>query len=581
MLDIRRLSLSQVTTTVVYLLALLFCTSANTWVADPDVYVVILACGLLPLLSYRGKSQQLFLTRLDGVALLCFGYLICRQLFIKDGLQEDYVVSLVCCGLLYIFLRARPITPNTFAYLILMGLYLELGLVLWNLFTPDQPWRSLKGSFYNSGVLAIFLALASPTLMHLLFSSSRKSIVFFLSLTGTIGVLIVSLLLPSRTALLLELAAVGLGFIRKAPNVKKRILTTFILSLIFGLSLVSIATLVKTDSSNGRVLIWKVSSGMIQDHPTLGIGLGGFAVQYSNYQASYFRNRPTQISHYGQLADITFYAFNEYLQLTVETGLIGLSFILSLLIYAIFTGFKRSSVEGLYADTLLLGAIAAGFYYAFHVLPILMIMVICLAGISSAASPRLFRLGYSYPYFLLAAAAMSSLTEVYGIGQYRVYQKWSKAAGLVLENEDQAVSLYDQVLPQLSHKGTFLFNYGAELYEMGRYAKALKILEMARGRFTHINLYLYLGKTYERLGNYEQTNACYQYLIDLVPNRFYPRYFLAKLEFDAGHLEASKRNAMAILVMPVKIPSNDVTVIKEEMRSLIQQIQRQQEIPNE
>lgn len=61
---------------------------------------------------------------------------------------------------------------------------------------------------------------------------------------------------------------------------------------------------------------------------------------------------------------------------------------------------------------------------------------------------------------------------------------------MILESEDKALESYRQLMPALKFKGTFLFNYGAELYEMGRYREAALVLGMAKEKFNHINLYL-------------------------------------------------------------------------------------------
>jgi O-antigen ligase len=46
----------------------------------------------------------------------------------------------------------------------------------------------------------------------------------------------------------------------------------------------------KKDSTNGRLLIWKVSSEMIKDKPVLGHGINTFQAKYMDYQSQYFEN---------------------------------------------------------------------------------------------------------------------------------------------------------------------------------------------------------------------------------------------------------------------------------------------------
>lgn len=78
----------------------------------------------------------------------------------------------------------------------------------------------------------------------------------------------------------------------------------------------------KQGSADGRLLIWKVSAGMIKDKPIFGHGTDKFAADYMNYQAAYFKPNPDVPE--AMQADNVSYAYNELLKLTVEKGLIGL-----------------------------------------------------------------------------------------------------------------------------------------------------------------------------------------------------------------------------------------------------------------
>jgi len=86
----------------------------------------------------------------------------------------------------------------------------------------------------------------------------------------------------------------------------------------------------KKGSAEGRRLIWKVSTEMIKDKPMWGHGFDGFIANYMDYQATYFNNNPE--SKEAMVAGDTNYAFNEFVQLTVENGLIGLLLVLLILI---------------------------------------------------------------------------------------------------------------------------------------------------------------------------------------------------------------------------------------------------------
>jgi O-antigen polymerase len=66
----------------------------------------------------------------------------------------------------------------------------------------------------------------------------------------------------------------------------------------------------REDSANGRLLVWKVTAGMIGDKPLLGFGYKGFQAHYMDYQAHYFTKHPQ--SQYQQLANNIKHPFNPH-----------------------------------------------------------------------------------------------------------------------------------------------------------------------------------------------------------------------------------------------------------------------------
>ena len=78
---------------------------------------------------------------------------------------------------------------------------------------------------------------------------------------------------------------------------------------------------VKKDSADGRILILQCCWDMIKERPILGHGFGAFEAHYMDYQAAYFALHPN--SHYSILADNVKHAFNEFIMILVEFGIVG------------------------------------------------------------------------------------------------------------------------------------------------------------------------------------------------------------------------------------------------------------------
>lgn len=84
----------------------------------------------------------------------------------------------------------------------------------------------------------------------------------------------------------------------------------------------SLAFIVKGDSTLGRILIYKVSLEMFLNNIWNGVGIGNFQIKYGLYQAKYFEKGFFTTKEF-LLADNVFFAFNDYWQFIIETGLIG------------------------------------------------------------------------------------------------------------------------------------------------------------------------------------------------------------------------------------------------------------------
>jgi len=55
----------------------------------------------------------------------------------------------------------------------------------------------------------------------------------------------------------------------------------------------------------------------------------------------------------------------------------------------------------------------------------------------------------------------------------------------------------------------------------------------------------------------------------MLPNRFYPKYLLAKLYAASGNMEAAVRMAEELLAKKVKVGSRAIDEMKKEMQILI------------
>jgi O-antigen ligase len=151
---------------------------------------------------------------------------------------------------------------------------------------------------------------------------------------------------------------------------KKCIWTTgcvFVLALL--LALAGIYYL-KKDSADGRLLTWKVSISLVAKHP-FGVGLGNFSGSYGHEQAAYFASGKGSEQE-ELLAGNPDYAFNEFLQILIESGIVSFLLFIFIVLQAFRSLIKKHA--GM-AGALVALLVFACFSYPFSILPFLIVLV--------------------------------------------------------------------------------------------------------------------------------------------------------------------------------------------------------------
>lgn len=114
-------------------------------------------------------------------------------------------------------------------------------------------------------------------------------------------------------------AIMALSLFHFLPKRRKAILRVAVVSLLI---LLPSLYILKKDSADGRLLIWRCGVDMVLDKPLFGHGTEAFRAHYMDYQADFFKQHPN--SHFAVLADNVQQPFNEYLGLAIHHGLAGL-----------------------------------------------------------------------------------------------------------------------------------------------------------------------------------------------------------------------------------------------------------------
>lgn len=209
---------------------------------------------------------------------------------------------------------------------------------IYGLAISNHSLYALTGSFYNPGPYSGYLAMIFPICLSEWLSLKKvenrtwmEQGKYYVSL----GVLLLILcVLPagmSRSAWVATLVSGvwvygiydswGSRLQEIGKKYKKRVFPAIIAGgmvlMIAGYALFQL----KVDSANGRLLLWKVSVKAIAEEPIWGHGIGNFVSAYGMAQENYFAGGKYS-SKEELVAGSPEYAFNEYLQVGVECGVL-------------------------------------------------------------------------------------------------------------------------------------------------------------------------------------------------------------------------------------------------------------------
>jgi len=524
------------------------------WVVVAFLSVYILLYGILT----PGKKGIAF-TLPDALMLIFFSYILIRSLLTREiKVNLNSLLILFFLVVLYILLRwlfgsgqkkSQAWNSRMFFLLLLLS---GIGQAIYGLlqlydFLPSFHGRfSITGTFFNPGPYSGYIAvIAVMGLAAWLFTSPKDLLDRIIQYTGITTVFLILLVLPAAKSRAAWLAMAGGTFLLlwikyDIGGYIKSILNTLwkvVVALIMLLCLIAFSGYglyrLKSGSVQGRLLIWKITSQMVSDHPITGVGYNQFDAEFGNYQAAYFKaGNASQWEK--QVAGYEQYAFNEYLQIAGETGLIGLLLFLGLASALLTPFFRRTKQmkQGFHGFMPLASAsglmgvlIFALFSYPFSIIPIK------LAGVFSAAvlagsyktkfSMSFGRCGFLSLMILFAAGLIKLVPYIQK--QHHAYSKWQKAyTQYRYGNYEMAAEIYEEAFEILKYNGGYLTNYGKALAMSSQWKNGLLVLKKAQNYQSGPVIYTTMGDCHKALKDFKKAEQAYLHAAQIIPNRFYP-----------------------------------------------------------
>jgi O-antigen ligase len=436
---------------------------------------------------------------------------------------------------------------------------------------PAANGFRVTGSFDNPAGFAASLCAAFPLLLYLALGKNHRLRGLGWAAAGVAAVAVA--LSASRAGALSVAVMCVVAALYKFPRLQRYKAAALALCLLLAAGLY----LLRKDSANGRLLIWRCSWEMVKDKPLLGHGHGGFKASYMSYQAKFFEERHD--SRYAMLADNVNHPFNEYIMLLTDYGLAGLILLLAAgwLLWKSLLRCRREAAARMAGGCLLAVAVFALFSYPLRypfvwVMLMLSVALIVYRAKYAVKIPR----AAAYPAALLTILASILLG---GVAYRHMADEmlWCSVAHQSLMGKTKLMMPeYDRLHKSLAKNELFLYNYAAELSVAADYGKSLQVARECEQLWADYDLQMLMADSYEKQNQREAAEGHYRKAAAMCPVKFVPLYRLAKLHAAAGRRSEALALAKIIVGKKVKIPSHAVAAIKREMQQLVE---REENLP--
>jgi len=564
-------------------------------------YISMGVAGVVTLIFALSRKLHFQFTMLDFLVLLFVGSILFSSLVVNYASHNTTKLTLlVLLVVLYFVCRLILNRKGSNAIKDIFFLIITTGLIeavwgfgqLYGIIPSQHILYKLTGSFFNPGPYAGYLAVIFPLALYYGVSFKCKKIrkwereehssilifnSYLFSINSIITCIAILLILPATMSRASWLAVVAGGLfvltthysmhIRNYFNLyKKKMIIGGIIACVLLLATFPSMYFLNKDSANGRLFMWKIALHAAIEHP-LGVGLGNFSGAYGDEQVAYFASgKGSDTEKF--VAGNPDYGFNEYLQITVESGVISLIlfFTIVVLSFRSFIISRNWAVAGSMVSLL----VFAFFSYPFSMLPFLIVFVILLTAGNNVSIKQ-----KNNNFYVRIIAHLCFLISIFclykEIPVYRAYKKWNTdkfyyGAGLYKD----VVKNYKELFPLLNDQIKFLFEYAQSLSKTDQYTESNEVLQRAMQISCDPMLYNVIGKNYQAMKQYTEAEQCFIKSSHIVPNRIYPYYLMALMYMEAGETEKAKVVAQTVLTKEPKVISTAVLEMKDEAKKIIE-----------
>lgn len=344
----------------------------------------------------------------------------------------------------------------------------------------------------------------------------------------------------------------------------------------------------KKPSADGRLFMDKMCLRTIYENGFKGVGLGRFGGAYGDTQARYFERQINQggkdcldwcaiDEHERITADCPDSAFNEYLFIGVELGVVVMLLFIGIIIYAIVVSYRKGTI---WCYGMVSFAVFSFFSYPLHLWQFQFLIPILLSAciwdekndtvIACKACYNMRKLELillTSTAVLLTLLIIKKMPEIKQRNKYEI--AWEDANSWYKKGfYNYVVEDCDSLFSFLKDDYRFLFAYGQSLNKTGDYVLSDSVLKMGTKISSDPMFWNVMGNNSLAIGNYKEAEECYKHAFYMVPNRLYPLYLLAKLYLIQGDSARFFETAKIVESFKPKVESSKTESMRSEIRDL-------------
>lgn len=522
----------------------------------------------------------------DVLVLILYGYFIIRYYTDATYPAESMSIHATLAIALYFSLRlifsGFRVSGNIIALLILAYAIYEAGYGILQLIdgTSRHYLYPVTGSFHNPGPYSACLVIGLVIICNKFCrdvplsrcgvfnacpkrtpsqrkSEKRKSFEWVGIQTMLIIFAPLIIITMSRTAVIATVLCLFIMFWNQMGRWKWWALG---LCIVLGVGLYFL----KSGSADGRIVINYVGVYAMADNPIFGNGVGSFFHK--------FAETTQKLSLSGTKIDLTAvdvieYAFNDWLHIAVELGVVGFILVASLVALTLYHLWKQCFPLFL---TLIVVLIFSLFSYPMELLPyrIITIIIISFSVIQTKHCQSENKKKFITTTLVIGGGAICIF--LFQVNRIKTLIEAEISYNMMRGIYDSAlIKNYTHLHQKLKENRNFLFDYGLILANAGLYNDSNEILKRGE-KINNDPMFIILqGNNYRDMGAVDKAEELYLKACGTMPNRIYPLYKLMLLYIQIGNETKVLEYAEKITSFIEKMPSPAVRDIKREAQNII------------